>query len=70
MSAIGFNSGNSRNGSYSSTLHTEYVDLNIQIPRDCNGEFKKQTVAPFKRSNDTLESTVIHPFQKYRRFRT
>ncbi len=46
---IGFNSGNSRNDS-----------LNIQIPRDRNGEFKQQTVAPYKRSNDTLESTVIH----------
>ena len=61
---VGFNSGNSRNGSYSRTLHTEYGDLNIQIPRDRNGEFKQQTVAPYKRSNDTLESTVIHLFQK------
>lgn len=61
---IGFNSGNSRNGSYSRTLHTEYGDLNIQIPRDRNGEFKQQTVAPYKRSNDTLESTIIHLFQK------
>lgn len=60
----GFNSGNSRNGSYSRTLHTEYGDLNIQIPRDRNGEFKQQTIAPYKRSNDTLESTVIHFFQK------
>ena len=61
---IVFNSGNSRNGSYSRTLHTEYGDLNIQIPCDRNGEFKQQTVAPYKRSNDTLESTVIHLFQK------
>lgn len=61
---IGFNSGNSRNGSYSRTLHTEYGDLNIQIPRDRNGEFKQQTVMPYKRSNDTLESFVIHMFQK------
>ena len=61
---IGFNSGNSRNGSYSRTLHTEYGDLVIQIPRDRNGEFKQQTVAPYKRSNDTLEDTVIHLFKK------
>ncbi|WP_141603792.1 IS256 family transposase [Terrilactibacillus laevilacticus] len=61
---IGFNSGHSRNGSYSRTLHTEYGDLNIEIPRDRNGEFKQQTIAPYKRSNDTLESTVIHLFQK------
>lgn len=61
---IGFNSGNSRNGSYSRTLHTEYGDLNLQIPRDRNGEFKQQTVTPYQRSNDTLEATVIHLFQK------
>ncbi len=61
---IGFNSGNSRNGGYSRTLHTEYGDLQLNIPRDRNGEFKQQTVAPYKRSNDTLESFVIHMFQK------
>ncbi|MEH7460604.1 IS256 family transposase [Bacillus thuringiensis] len=61
---IGFNSGNSRNGSYSRILHTEYGDLHLQIPRDRNGEFKQQTVAPYQRSNDTLEATVIHLFQK------
>lgn len=61
---IGFNSGNSRNGAYSRTLHTEYGDLEVSIPRDRNGEFKQQTVAPYKRTNDTLESFVIHMFQK------
>lgn len=61
---VGFNSGNSRNGAYSRTLHTEYGELQIDIPRDRNGEFRQQTVAPYKRSNDTLESFVIHMFQK------
>ncbi|MNJ39163.1 Transposase, Mutator family [compost metagenome] len=60
----GFNSGNSRNGGYTRTFRTEYGDLQLQIPRDRNGEFKQQTVAPYKRSNDTLESFVIHMFQK------
>lgn len=61
---IGVNSGNSRNGGYTRTLHTEYGDLQLCIPRDRNGEFKQQTVTPYKRSNDTLESFVIHMFQK------
>ncbi|GIN91117.1 hypothetical protein J22TS1_21680 [Siminovitchia terrae] len=39
---IGFNSGNSRNGSYSRKLHTEFGDLNIQIPRDRNGDLTKR----------------------------
>lgn len=60
----GVNSGNSRNGSYTRMLHTEYGDLKLTIPRDRNGEFKQQTVAPYKRSNDTLEAFVIHMFQK------
>ncbi|WP_186439583.1 transposase, partial [Kurthia sp. Dielmo] len=61
---IGFNSGNSRNGVYERTLHTEYGDLKLAIPRDRNGDFRQQTIAPYKRSNDTLENTVIHLFQK------
>jgi len=61
---IGFNSGNSRNGVYTRTLHTEYGDLELAMPRDRNGEFNQQTVAPYKRSNDTLEAFVIHMFQK------
>ncbi|KIL48470.1 transposase [Jeotgalibacillus soli] len=61
---IGFNSVHSRNGASSRTFHTEYGDLNIQVPRDRNGDFKQQTVAPYKRSNDTLEATVIHLFKK------
>ncbi|MBU9675178.1 IS256 family transposase [Planococcus sp. CP5-4] len=61
---IGFNSGNSRNGVYTRTLHTEYGDLELSMPRDRNGEFNQQTVAPYKRSNDTLEAFVIHMFQK------
>lgn len=60
----GINSGNSRNGAYVRTLHTEYGDLKLNMPRDRNGEFKQQTVMPYKRSNDTLESFVIHMFQK------
>jgi len=57
----GFHSCNSRNGSYLRTLHTEYGDLTIQIARDRNGEFKQQTIAPYKHSNDM---TVIHLFKK------
>ncbi|MET3682424.1 transposase-like protein, partial [Alkalibacillus flavidus] len=50
----GFNSGNSRNGFYDRTFKTEYGELQLRIPRDRNGEFEQQTVAPYKRSSDTL----------------
>ncbi|KWY91347.1 hypothetical protein AS256_15435 [Enterococcus faecium] len=39
----GFNSGNSRNGSYFRSIKTEYGELTLEIPRDRNGEFKQQT---------------------------
>ncbi|NGY75725.1 IS256 family transposase [Bacillus megaterium] len=45
-------------------MHTEFGELHLVIPRDRNGDFKQQTVAPYKRSNDTLEAFVIHMFQK------
>jgi len=56
----GFNSDNSRNGYYERTLKTEYGDLSLRIPRDRNGEFENQTLTPYKRQNDTVESMIIH----------
>ncbi|WHZ32567.1 IS256 family transposase [Desemzia incerta] len=61
---MGFNSGNSRNGTYHRTIKTEYGELRLEIPRDRNGEFKQQTLPAYKRTNDTLESTIIHLFEK------
>lgn len=60
----GFNSGNSRNGNYSRSFKTEYGELNLTIPRDRNGEFSQQTLPAYKRSNDSLETTIIQLFQK------
>ncbi|HGF4819964.1 TPA: IS256 family transposase, partial [Escherichia coli] len=61
---IGFHSGNSRNGTYDRTVKTEYGELHLETPRDRNGEFKQQTVPAYKRTNDTLEETIIHLFRK------
>src|SRR5690606_18745932 len=60
----GFHSDNSRNGYYDRTFKTEYGELHLRIPRDRNGEFQQQTIAPYKRSNDTLEQFVIHLYEK------
>ncbi|HFC9343847.1 TPA: IS256 family transposase [Enterococcus faecium] len=60
----GFNSGNSRNGNYSRTFKTEYGELNLTIPRDRNGEFSQQKLPAYKRTNDSLETTIIQLFQK------
>ncbi len=59
---IEFNTENSRNGSYERTLHTEFWELPLVIPRDRDGDFKQRTVVPYKQVNDTLEAFVIHMF--------
>ena len=38
-SALGYGTGNSRNGYYDRKLDTRYGKLHLFIPRDCNGEF-------------------------------
>lgn len=43
---------------------TEYGELNLVIPRDRNGEFSQQTLPAYKRTNDSLETTIIQLFQK------
>lgn len=60
----GFNSGNNRNGSYGRILKTEYGELELKIPRDRNGSFENQTVTPYKRQTDNLESMIIHLYSK------
>ena len=56
---IGYNSGNSRNGKYSRKLDTKYGQINVEIPRDRNGDFKQQTVPAYNRRVDDLETTII-----------
>jgi len=59
----GYNSGDSRNGFYSRTLHTVYGDLNLQIPRDRAGAFHQKTIPPYRRSSDTLENFIIEMYR-------
>lgn len=61
---IGYNSGNSRNGSYTRELHTKYGMIHIQMPRDRNGEFKQHTIPRYKRNDGSLEDMVIQLYRK------
>lgn len=61
---IGYNSGNSRNGTYSRQLKTRFGEITVDIPRDRNGEFKQHTVPLYKRSTDDLESMIIRMYQR------
>ena len=55
----GYNSGNSRNGSYVRTFQSDYGPLHIIIPRDRNGEFQQHTIPKYARRADTLADMVI-----------
>ena len=63
-SVEGYNTGNSRNGSYSKTIYSEYGKLSIKVPRDRNSEFSPQTLVPYKRNTQNLEETIILLYKK------
>ena len=63
-SSEGWNTGNSRNGSYTRVFKTKYGALNIVIPRDRNGLFHQHTIPKHQRSSDSLETTVIQLYDK------
>lgn len=55
----GWNSGNSRNGSYFRQVKTQFGPIKVQVPRDRKGEFHQHTLPAYGQHTDTLESTVI-----------
>lgn len=42
----------------------KYGELNLIIPRDRKAWFPQQTVPAYKRTNDSLKTTIIQFFQK------
>lgn len=63
-SVEGYNTGDSRNGCYTRTIHSRYGDIQVKIPRDRNGQFKQQTVPAYGRNTDSLEEMVILLYRK------
>lgn len=59
----GYNTGNSRNGTYSRRFETKYGTVNLIIPRDRNGEFSPALLSPYTRRDDHLEEMVIKLYQ-------
>jgi transposase-like protein len=55
----GWNSGNSRNGSYFRQIKTQFGPIKVKVPPDRNGEFHQQTLPAYGQHTDALESTVI-----------
>ena len=60
----GWNSGNSRNGIYYRKVDTQFGQIEIQVPRDRNGEFHQHTLPDYKQHSDVLESMIIKLYAK------
>ena len=60
---IGYNSGNSRNGTYSRKFETKYGTVQLTIPRDCNGNLSPALIPSYGRREDHLEEMVINLYQ-------
>src|SRR5262245_49627440 len=57
--ASGCNSGNSRNGSSCKRVKTDGSEVEIQVPRDPNGEFEPQLIAKHQRRWDGFDETIL-----------
>jgi putative transposase len=57
--AVGRNSGNSRNGKSRKTVTTETGELELEVPRDRNGEFEPQIVPKSRRRLEGFDEKVI-----------
>lgn len=54
----GINSGNSRNGSYKKRIRTTQGSLELDIPRDRNGEFEPIIVPKGQSTTEKVESVI------------
>jgi len=63
-SVLGNNSGNSRNGHNRKTIHSEYGQAEIAVPRDRNGEFEPQVLSKRQVRTDEIEQKILAMYSK------
>ncbi len=64
-STQGYNSGNSRNGSFSKTINTENVGaVVLDIPRDRNGQFNPQVIPKGETISSKIEDAIIGMYSR------
>ena len=63
-STNGYNSGNSRNGSFSKKIQSEHGEHVIEVPRDRNGEFEPIVVPKHQSRGLSIERLVISLYAK------
>lgn len=62
--AKGRNSGNSRNGKTSRKLRTSNGDLDIEVPRDRNGEYQSRVLPKHQTNSNELEAKILALYAK------
>ena len=61
----GYNTGNSRNGSFPKTITTENVgDIVLNIPRDRNGEFEPQVIPKGQTISSKIEDAILGMYSR------
>ena len=62
--AKGRNSGNSRNGRYTKKVRSSSGDVEIDVPRDRQGDFEPQIVKKYASSSNEIEDKIISMYAK------
>lgn len=60
----GYNSGNSRNGSFSKKIQSEHGEDIIEVPRDRNGDFEPVVVPKHQSRGLSIEHLIISLYAK------
>lgn len=56
---------NSRNGYRTKTLYTSYGDMELEVPRDCNGEFEPNVVKKYQNTlTQDMEEKILSMYAK------
>ena len=63
-SAVGDNSGNSRNGYGKKTIKSEWGESEIAVPRDRNGTFEPSVIEKRQTRTDEIEARVLAMYSK------
>lgn len=63
-SAIGNNSGNSRNGYGKKIICSDYGECEIAVPRDRNGEFEPKVIEKRQTPTDEIEQKIMAMYAK------
>jgi putative transposase len=62
--AQGRNSGNSRNGNYAKKVKTSSGEVEVEVPRDRNGEYEPQILKKYQTSSNELEDKIVAMYAK------